>query len=201
VADLVSEGIRLIDEKDFERAITLLSQALEDNPNSTEIMANLGAALHFSGHSDAALAQYDKSLALDPKCWPALINAASMRIQRGNPAWAISAIDQATPLAAVPDQLVCIHVRTHIEMGLFQKARNTLKSECLRLSNQSECWLLLGVTCQFLNQLHEAVAAFRYLQSLGPASPDVQARHGRLIGDCGGFGAARSREDSLPLAA
>ena len=187
----LSEGIRLLDAGKNGDAVACLSRAAKIDPASSTILVNYGAALRLSGQSNAAREAFNRALALQSDCWPALISLASSLIETGEANHAISAIKKSGAIPALPNEVTVLLVRALIESGSFNEAQATLKSCRARLGNESQYWLSYAVVCQFQGLNREAEAAFRHLRSLGPIPHDIQARHARLVADCGDYGAAR----------
>ncbi len=53
--------------KDWDRAVTSLTRALERHPNSADVYNELGYSERNRGNLDAAFRYYEKALTLDPK--------------------------------------------------------------------------------------------------------------------------------------
>ncbi len=62
----VSAGNMLYDAKRFEESIGFYQQAMAANGGDANISTDLGTALWYTGRTDAALAQYAVSLAIEP---------------------------------------------------------------------------------------------------------------------------------------
>ncbi len=188
----LERGIALIDQGQFAAAITELSTLATDEPHSAPVHANLGAAQLLSGATQQALDSFNRALNLDPRCWPALINATKIRIDTGSAGRAISDFKKAGPAEEFPNDVLILYAHCLIDTGNFPTALKLLKPYPHRFRTSSEYWLLYGVTCQFLGQPIEAEAALRFLRSLGPVTDDVEARHARMLSDLGEYGQTRT---------
>ena len=60
-------------------AITWYEQAFALDPTSPDVSTDLGVSYYYSNDADKALAQFDKSLALDPKHVKTLLNQGIVR--------------------------------------------------------------------------------------------------------------------------
>jgi len=65
----------LYDQKQYNQSIEWYQRALELDPKNVNARTDLGTAYFYSGRSQDALAEYRKSLAIDPKHEPTLLNS------------------------------------------------------------------------------------------------------------------------------
>ena len=63
----------------FPEAAEWYQQALKINPTDINASTDLGIAFHYMNDPDKALAQFDKSLAIDPKHSKTLLNVGIVR--------------------------------------------------------------------------------------------------------------------------
>lgn len=77
--EAVDAGNRFYDAQRYEDAIPYYQRALTFNPNDVNVSTDLGTALWYVGRADAALAQYDHSLALDRTHAQTLFNVGVVR--------------------------------------------------------------------------------------------------------------------------
>jgi tetratricopeptide (TPR) repeat protein len=75
----VRAGNLLYDAQRYVEAIPFYQQALAHNPSDLNVSTDLGTALWYSGRADEALAQYERSLKLDPKHAQTLFNVGIVR--------------------------------------------------------------------------------------------------------------------------
>ena len=73
-AEAVDAGNRFYDAQRYEDAIPYYQKALTFNANDVNVSTDLGTALWYTGRADAALVQYDHSLAVDPSHGQTLFN-------------------------------------------------------------------------------------------------------------------------------
>jgi tetratricopeptide (TPR) repeat protein len=77
--EAVETGNRLYDAHQYAEAIPYYQQALTFNPSDVGVSTDLGTALWYVGRADAALAQYDRSLAIDRNHAQTLFNLGIVR--------------------------------------------------------------------------------------------------------------------------
>ena len=78
-ADAVDAANRFYDAQRYEDAIPYYQKALTFNADDVNVSTDLGTALWYAGRADAALAQYDRSLALDRSHAQTLFNVGVVR--------------------------------------------------------------------------------------------------------------------------
>ncbi|WP_414662280.1 tetratricopeptide repeat protein [Horticoccus sp. 23ND18S-11] len=74
---------------DFRSELSIWSDTVAKVPQNARARVNLGAALKNAGNAEAALAQFQSALTLDPTSAESLNNVGSLLIDRGRPAEAI----------------------------------------------------------------------------------------------------------------
>ena len=79
VAAAVGAANLLYDAKRYVEAIPFYQQALAINSGDVNVSTDLGTALWYAGRADAALAQYAKSLAIDPTHAQTLFNVGIVK--------------------------------------------------------------------------------------------------------------------------
>jgi tetratricopeptide (TPR) repeat protein len=75
----VQLGNLFFDAEQYGQAITWYEQALTLNPADTNVSTDLGVAYYYTNQPDRALAQFDKSLANEPKHIKTLLNVGIVR--------------------------------------------------------------------------------------------------------------------------
>ena len=72
-------GDLFFDAEQYPQAITWYEQAITLNPGDPNVSTDLGVAYYYTNQPDRALAQFDKSLATDPKHIKTLLNLGIVR--------------------------------------------------------------------------------------------------------------------------
>ncbi|MSO52044.1 MAG: hypothetical protein CK533_08315 [Acidobacterium sp.] len=75
----VQLGNLFFDAEQYPQSITWYEQASALNPADTNVSTDLGVAYYYTNQPDRALAQFDKSLATDPKHIKTLLNVGIVR--------------------------------------------------------------------------------------------------------------------------
>jgi len=75
----VQLGNLFFDAEQYPQSITWYEQASALNPGDTNVSTDLGVAYYYTNQPDRALAQFDKSLATDPKHIKTLLNVGIVR--------------------------------------------------------------------------------------------------------------------------
>lgn len=71
----------LYDQKQYDQSIEWYQRALALDPKNVNARTDLGTAYFYSGRSQDALAEYRKSLAIDPRHEPTLLNAIVVNLE------------------------------------------------------------------------------------------------------------------------
>ena len=75
----VQLGNLFFDGEKYPDAITWYEQALTLAPNNADVSTDLGVAYYYTNQNDRALAQFDRSLSIDPKHIKTLLNVGIVR--------------------------------------------------------------------------------------------------------------------------
>ncbi|HEX8031511.1 MAG TPA: tetratricopeptide repeat protein [Vicinamibacterales bacterium] len=75
----VQLGNLFFDGEKYPDAITWYERALTLAPNNPDVSTDLGVAYYYTNQNDRALAQFDRSLAIDPKHIKTLLNVGIVR--------------------------------------------------------------------------------------------------------------------------
>jgi len=79
VQSRVQLGNMFFDAEQYPQSISWYEQAIALNPADTNVSTDLGVAYYYTNQPDRALAQFDKSLATDPKHIKTLLNVGIVR--------------------------------------------------------------------------------------------------------------------------
>jgi tetratricopeptide (TPR) repeat protein len=112
--EAVDAGNRFYDAQRYEDAIPYYQRALTFNQSDINVSTDLGTALWYTGRIDAALAQYDRSLAIDRHHAQTLFNLGVVRADgKHDYAGAVEAWE--TLLKTTPNYPAAERVRSLIE--------------------------------------------------------------------------------------
>ena len=83
---LVQLGNLYYDHHVYPESITYYTRALEQRPRDVNVRTDLGTAYWYTGDAKTAVAEYEKSLAVDPQHSPTLMNMGIVRLNGLNDA-------------------------------------------------------------------------------------------------------------------
>ncbi len=110
------------DARQFPDAIQYYDRSLKVNPRNTDIRTDLATAQFYSGHTDAAIAEFNRALQYNPNHAGALFNLGVVKWQgKNDPAGAIAAWERL--LKTNPDAVM----KQRVE-GLISKAKEHLNN-------------------------------------------------------------------------
>jgi serine/threonine protein kinase/Tfp pilus assembly protein PilF len=121
-------------QDDFEAADADFSRAEKLDPDDVArygILANRGVIRVKQGKVDAAIADFQKAIALRPKQWQAYANLADVYLRQGKPDEALAQLDKAIefqPLAS----LYRTRAKLHLQRGNFAAAQPDLEQAIAR---------------------------------------------------------------------
>jgi tetratricopeptide (TPR) repeat protein len=89
VTSLLQTGLKQADKKDWSAATTSFQKVLAVNPSNVYANYDLGWIAESTGHSTAAISDYKKAIAANPKYTPAMYNEAIL-LESSHPQQAIA---------------------------------------------------------------------------------------------------------------
>jgi tetratricopeptide (TPR) repeat protein len=126
------------DRDDYARAIEWYSRYLKIEPDDPNVRTDLGTMHLYSGQIDAAVREYEKVIAADPKFYQAYFNLGIAKVRQGESAGALEALQKAKSLA--PDDATRTQIQAMIDRasgaaagsaggdGFQQKIEQSLRS-------------------------------------------------------------------------
>jgi len=95
---LIGEAIKLINQRSYDAAITMLKRALEIDKNSDYTYFLMGEAYHYQGKYEEAIINYKRAIDLNPDVGEAYYNIAIAYYSLGNKDMCIKWLDRAKSL-------------------------------------------------------------------------------------------------------
>jgi DNA-binding winged helix-turn-helix (wHTH) protein/TolB-like protein len=149
----------------FAEGISLLEEALDEDPYSPWLHARLAWAWHLSGETEASVAQADRALELFPDHEGTAVYGASILACNGETARALQIASQFARRASYFDLANSVHAYALICSGQFEQARSVLERMrwlsrerfVLRSFNAAN-WVLLG-------DMDSAIADLRHAEA------------------------------------
>ena len=152
----------------FDQAIDLITQALEEFPANPLYWFNLGVVTQRAGKRDKAVRAYERALALNPKYVEALINL-------GNVFKDLDRLDEAVEAYHKAITLNPVHADTHNNLGVALKEQNKIAAalssyrDALRLKpTHLEALNNLGLALMETGAIEEAIASFKQALATQP---------------------------------
>jgi tetratricopeptide (TPR) repeat protein len=90
----LNQGVAAIRDGDFVGAKKLLAEFTQKSPNNANGQFYYGVALHNLNETDAAIAAYERALALDPKLGEAWVNLSAVQLDVGRPQEALGVVER-----------------------------------------------------------------------------------------------------------
>jgi cytochrome c-type biogenesis protein CcmH/NrfF len=120
---LLAAGRGALERQDYPTALRAFSRALEIDPGQPVANAYQGLLLHRGGHSDRALAAFERALARDPRLAPALWGKGLVLYEaRGRPAEALQVWQQLLMLELSDED------REHVERAAAEARAKVAKA-------------------------------------------------------------------------
>jgi tetratricopeptide (TPR) repeat protein len=167
--------------RDYHSELALWYQDAEDCPENYRAFYNYGCAQMTAGRDDEALAQFDRTLALNPKYDEAHTNLGSILAQRGQLDDAIAqyqmVVDQIPDDSEAQYDLGCALLQNNeLQEALecFQTAVSLSPDYVKALTN-------LGYTLMQMGEPHEAYTYLKHAIDTDPNDPDAQSNYGAVL--------------------
>lgn len=188
----VMPALRLIEQGNYDKACDLLADMAALHPHSIDVLHNLGAALMLSSRYDDALTWLDKAIELEPKCWPALINAATIRLQLGENEKAVNNFRKCGPAQEIPVDAALVFARCLLANNQFSETLALLKPRTHLLLAHPDYWQYVGIAYRRIGLPNESIAAFRQAGKLQGYPTCSNAEFDLAVADHGWFGEAHA---------
>ena len=167
----------------FQRAIDLISIAIEISPDIPDFFVNKGNALQELKLLDEAISCYEQAIALNPNYAEAYINMGAALKDLSRLQDAVKSFDKAILLR--PDL-----AEAHSNRGIALKGLNDFQSAIASYDkaiainpNYAEAYYNRGISLQELKQLEAAVESYDRAISLNPAYAEAYANRGAAYKD------------------
>jgi Flp pilus assembly protein TadD len=163
--DLLDEARRDIDESNFEAAITPLQKVIADQPEFAYAHFQLGYVYTALKKTDEARAEYERTVALDPKMSEAYVNLGIILLDR-DPAAALAPLGKAVELLPAQSRPRFLLGVAEERSGDLAKAAESFES-ALRLDpKDAETLLHAGNLYVRMKRPADAESAFRRVLEL-----------------------------------
>lgn len=172
--DLVEEGNKLREAKDYAGAISKYEAALQANPALVEVYGDIARAYAEEGKNDEAVAAYKKFIAVKPDA-EAKLELATLLLQQKNVDEAKSVMSSAD-LAGITNP----YVLYNLGVGFYnaQQADEALKywEKAVTLDpKMTDAWLQLGFAYYSVGNKDKAKEALQKVITLEPGSENAKS--------------------------
>jgi tetratricopeptide (TPR) repeat protein len=165
-------GVIAYQNRDYERAVQLISKAISINPKVASPYYNRGNALKELGRLEEALVSYDEAIALEPNFAEAYSNRGSALKELGRFEEALVSCDRA--IALNPSFAECHYNRGNAlkELKRFEEALASYNKAITLKPDFAEVYSNRGNALKELNRLEEALASYNRAITLKPDFED-----------------------------
>jgi tetratricopeptide (TPR) repeat protein len=180
-------GVVAIQNRRFERAVELITAALEQKPGVAAAQRNLALAFRELGRLDDAVVAYDRAITLQPNGVDAYIHLAAALNDLGRHGEALAACGRA--IALRPDHPVA-HLSSAVALKSLQRAEDALASCDKAIGLQQdyvEAWDKRAAALQDLSRPEEALLSCETAMALRPDFAPAHAHAGMICLQLGNF--------------
>ena len=166
--DQVQSLISLYDQGNFQQALKLAKNLVQQYPKSALLFNFQGAALERLGQFDQSIEAFNKALAIKPDYVEAHYNLGNTLKRYGKLDEAIQAYQKS--LAIKPDYAEANYKigNVHKQLGKMDEAIQAYQKALAIKPNYAEAYINIGVTLQDVGKLEEASEAYQKALAIKP---------------------------------
>ncbi|MDR1462970.1 MAG: tetratricopeptide repeat protein [Azoarcus sp.] len=170
---LLTKAGKAIDKMDYASAGALFEQAVTLSPQAHQGWYGLGKVAAGIGQADTAATFFGHAVQLQPEnaLYRQRLGETLGRI--GQTKDGLAHLLAARRLAPRDTGVLCSLSGGYVQAGDWHKAKSILREVVRQPNPQSAHYCLLGLVCQQLGELDEALAAFKRATALAPRYPDA----------------------------
>jgi tetratricopeptide (TPR) repeat protein len=142
--------------------------------------ANRGEQYRGAGRADAALADFERAIALNPQLPAGYVGRATLRLSMGQAQQALPDLDRAIALDAGHASAHAKRCMARAALGQPQALADCERAIALDPSDP-ESWTIAGIVHRSLGQVEAAAANFRRALQLAPNDPVIRENARRLL--------------------
>jgi tetratricopeptide (TPR) repeat protein len=171
-ADFNAEGMKALEEGKYEAAVQSFTKTIAADPKDYFAHFNLGLAYGLLNRDDEGIAEYRKTLELQPRLYEAELNAAILLMRRKEPAEALPLLEDAVSQKPKEFRPLAFLAEAQLQTGAADKAGETYRAalELDPKSADSELGLAHALTRQ--GNLAEAAPHFHRAAEFEPKYRD-----------------------------
>jgi tetratricopeptide (TPR) repeat protein len=174
-------GVIAYQNRDYERAVQLISKAISINPKVASPYYNRGNALKGLGRLEEALVSYDEAIALEPNFSEAYSNRGSALKELGRFEEALVSCDRA--IALNPGFADCHYNRGNVlkELKRFEEALVSCDRAIALNPGFADCHYNRGNVLKELKRFEEALVSYNKAITLKPDSAEAYSNRGNAL--------------------
>jgi tetratricopeptide (TPR) repeat protein len=184
LADDYADGVAALGQKEYAKAILLLTKAIEQKPNDADVFVARGTAHRSLNELDEALADYDEAIRIDPKNVSAYINRGRAWADKGEFDKALADCDEAIRLG--PENPAAYIGRASVWNSMLELDRALADyDKLIRLEPKNpEAYILRGGTWERLHTFDKSLADYDEAIRLDPKSVDAHRSRAWIRATC-----------------
>ena len=175
-ASNVNQGLQAYNEGNYQQAVDLFRQALQESPESAALWSNLGQAYSRLKRHDQAIEAVEKAIALKPGNTRLYRTLADIHANKGDAQAAMETFEKAAGMATSPREAA----QSYYNMGasLINLGKNTEAVEAFEKAieanpGHAEARYQLGIVLLGLNRIREATDALKEYIKISPTGPNA----------------------------
>jgi len=180
-ADPMAEAQSQLDAGHPERAVAILKDVLEQNPDNYGVWFNLGVAYASAGQNSEAEAAFRKVLSVEPKLYEAQLNLGVLLLKQKRYADAAGLLTQAVeqkPQEARPQYLLG---QALLGAGKYAEAEARLRAVVAVDAKQAEAFFLLARALAAQEKWADAADAMARYNELKPSDDSAQLERAQFL--------------------
>ncbi len=178
---LLQQAQAALGQADPRRAALLCRELLAQNSRHLQARYFLGLAHALQGDSEAAIAQWQAILELEPRDFPTLVNLGIALAQRGHHAQAIAKFHAALAIDASPAEVHYNLGNSLLASGAIDAAIASFRTAIARNPRFADARNNLGVAYRRAGQLEQARTEFAAAIVANPAHADAHNNLGAIL--------------------
>jgi TolA-binding protein len=179
-SQLLSEGVALYEQKDYQAAIAKFEEILQEVPDLYQVRQNIGNCYLDMGDFDLALAQYQIILEEEPTHIGALVRAGDVMVRKGDLEQAVAYFEKSIEQAPEDEVLPFNVAEIYFDQGDVKKAIEYYERSSTVKPDWPEPYLKVGYAYLNLAQMDQAAEAFKKVVEVAPETPQAQMAQAAL---------------------
>jgi tetratricopeptide (TPR) repeat protein len=180
-------GRELYDAGEFDEAVTLLTDAVEDEPDDVDARKTLALALAAIGDLEGAIAQYEAVVERDSEDHQTLYRLGLLERQAGDSAAASDHLGQAAELHSSDPSYWDEYAKTLVQLGRYQEAAEAwgmvLEIDGITDETRKQMLVNQGEAYVSAKMLDQAETSYERAIEMDPSDQNLAERLAQIRGD------------------